>query len=166
MGNQEFPSMNETESSWADVSCGFDVTGGELLETNDIAAIKWASKVSVGTRKGLSGGRVTASTAGEIEHSLSVTFYRAGLRKLVRALIAKAPTVRGNVKAISRVFWNLNVQSTPAGEDDIYEHNFLSCRLLSNSFDLKEGSDADKIEVECFVTEILEKVDNVDVALL
>ncbi len=163
---QEFPSLNQIESSWAEVSCGFDIDGGELIDETDIAAIKFDDKVSVGTRVGLSGGLITGSTAGSVESNLSITFYRAGLRKLKKGLIKKAPLRRGNQRAISLVFWNLILQSTPVGDEDIYEHRFKSCRLLGNSYDLKEGSDADKIEVPCFVTQIAELIDGEEIVLL
>lgn len=162
---QEFPSLNQIESSWADVSCGFDIDGGELINESDIAAIKFDDKVSVGTRKGLSGGLVTGSTAGEVESNLEIVFYRAGLRRMQRGLIKRAPLVRGQ-RAISRVFWNLIMHSTPVTSEDIYEHRFKACRLLGRGYDLKEGSDSDMITVPCFVTQIAELIDGEEIVLL
>lgn len=162
---QDFPSMNQVESSWADISCGFDIAGGELIDETDIAGIKFDDKVNVGTRKGLSGGLITGSTAGEVESNLTITFYRGGLRKLQKALAAKAPTRRGQ-KAIALVFWNMIVQSTPVGSDEIYEHRFKACRLLGRGYDFKEGSDSDKVEVPCFVTQIVEVIDGEEIVLL
>jgi hypothetical protein len=161
----EFPSLNGVESSWADLKITTDIDGGELIEMSDIAGIKFGDKVSVGVRKGVSGGRVMAATQGEVETNLSITFYRSGFRKLVRGLKNVAPTRRGQ-KLISLAFFSIQGQSTPVGEDDIYEHMLRGIRILSRSYDLKEGTDADKIEVECFVTQYVELDEGDEISLI
>src|ERR1051325_8370641 len=112
MVTQAYPSLNDSEPSWADIGVTATVDGGQLIEMADVAAIKWSDKVEVGVRKGTSGGRVMARTAGEISYEASATLYRGGHRRLVRGLMAKAP-VRGNQSRIGQIAFDILIQHTP-----------------------------------------------------
>lgn len=162
---QSYPSVNDIAPSWADIGVTAIISGGALLETSDIAAIKWSRKVEVGNQRGTSGGRIMARTTGEGSQEASATLYRSGLRKLLRALMVLAPR-RGNQVRISQVAFDLLIQHTPFGEVDIYTTKIKGCRYLGDSDDMKEGNEADKIEVTLNPIEIVQLIDGEEVVLL
>lgn len=169
MVNQAFPSLQDVEPSWADVAITATVGGGALLAMADIAALKWSDKVEVGQRRGTSGGRVMARTNGSVDYEASGTFYRAGHRRLIKALMAQAVVagaVRGNQRLVSLVGFDIMIQHTPLGETEIYQVKLKGCRLLGRSHDMKEGNDADQIELQLNPIEIVEIVGGVEVVLL
>lgn len=162
---QLFPSLNDVEPSWADIQVTFTAYGGKLLDMVDIAAIKWSRKVEVGVRRGASGGRVMARTTGEGSQEATATLYRSGLRRLIKSLISQAP-VRGRQVIIGNVGFDVLIQHTPPGEFEIYQTKIKGCRYLGDSDDMKEGTDADKIEVTLNPIEIVNIVNGQEVVLL
>lgn len=165
MTNQAFPSLNDIEPSWADIATTFTVIGGDLLEMADIAGLKWSRKVEVGERRGASGGRVMARTTGSGSQEASATLYRSGLRKLIRALMKQAPT-RGNQVQIGLVAFDIMIQHTPPGETEIYQTKIKGCRYLGDADDMKEGNDADKVEVTLNPIEVVQIIDGKEVVLI
>lgn len=163
--NQEYPSIQDIAPSWADIKTTFSVTDGDILDMIDYAGIKWSRKVEVGEQRGASGGRVMARTTGQGSQEASATLYRSGLRKLIKALMAQAPT-RGNQKVISLVSFDVLIQHTPPGETEIYVTKLKGCRYLGDSDDMKEGNEADKIEVTLNPIEIVQIIDNQEIVLL
>lgn len=165
MTNQAIPNVDETECSWADIAVTSRITGGPLVELRDIAAIKSSRSVDVGVRKGTSGGRIMARTAGEVSYDASITFYKGGLRRFKQALMSVAPT-RGNQVLISLVTFDVLVQHTPLGSEAIYQRKIRGCRYLGDSEDLGEGVDADQTEVTINPIEIFDIIDGKEVVLL
>lgn len=165
MAQQEYPTLNDLAPSWADIVTSFTIYGGSLLETTDYSAINWSSSVEVGEKRGASGGRVMARTSGAASHEASATFYRSGFRKLLRALMEKAP-VRGNQRLVSLVGFDVLIQHTPVGETEIYQTKIKGCRLLGASASMAEGVDADVLELTLNPIEIVQIIDGVEVALL
>ena len=163
--NQLFPSLNDIEPSWADIHATFTVFGGVALSMVDFAAIKWSRKVEVGVRRGASGGRVMARTTGEGSQDASATLYRSGLRRLIKGLMALAPT-RGRQVIISNVGFDILIQHTPPGEIEIYQTKIKGCRYLGDADDMKEGTDADKVEVTLNPIEIVQIINGREVVLL
>jgi len=165
MSTQTFPSLNDIAPSWADITVTASIDGGQLIEMADIAAIKWDRQVEVGEQRGASGGRVMKRTTGSQKLEGSVTLYRSGLRRLIRGLYPLAP-IRGNQRRISLVAFDFVVQHTPQGGTDIYETHMKGCRYLGDSDDMKEGPEADKIEVNVNPIEIAQIVDGFEIVLL
>ncbi len=165
MANQAYPSIGDDEPSWADIAVTGSVFDGPVIDMADIAAIKFGDKVEVGVRKGTSGGRVMGRTAGEGSQEASATMYRSGHRKLVKALMTKGRT-RGNQIAIGGVKFDIFVQWTPFGETEIYQVKIVGCRMLGRSFDAKEGTDPDKVELILNPMQIIEVIDGQEVVLL
>lgn len=163
--NLAFPSLNAIEPSWADIQVTGTVLGGLLIDMSDIAALKWARKVEVGERRGTSGGRVMARTTGSLSHEASATFYRSGVRNLVKALMPLAP-IRGTQSLISLVSFDILIQHTPPGEIEIYQTKIKGCRYLGDSDDMKEGNDADKVDVTLNPLEIVNIINGQEVVLL
>ena len=147
--NQNFPTVDGDECSWADIGVTFNVPGG-ATQTLDLEGIKTGSKVEVGESSGASGGRVMKTTAGKESNEASATFTREQhavfIEALEKAAIAKG-LVRGNEVAISGVRFDLLIQHTPLGSSRIYAKKLSGCRYLGGSDDMKEGNEADKIEV-------------------
>jgi len=165
MVNQAYPSLNDIEPSWADIAVTATVSGGALLDMSDIAALKWSRKVEVGKRYGASGGRVMARTTGQGDQEASGSFYRSGMRKLIKGLMELAPT-RGNQVIISLVSFDLVIQHTPPGESEIYQVKIKGCRYLGDADDMKEGNDADKVELTLNPIEIVNIIGGKEVVLL
>ena len=163
--NASFPSLNDVEPSWADIAITFSLTGGILLPMQAIAGIKWSRKVEVGERRGASGGRVMARTTGQASYEASATIYRSGLLTLIEGLTTLAP-FRGATAVIGLVAFDVMIQHTPPGSVDIYETKIKGCRFLGDSDDMKEGSEADKIEITLNPIEIVNVIDGLEVSLL
>lgn len=166
MINQTFPSVNEIAPSWADIEVTLTVAdGGQALSMIDIAAVKWSRSVEVGEQRGATGGRVKARTTGSGSQESSMTLYRSGLRKMIKALIEKAPE-RGNQKVIGLVSFDVLIQHTPLGETEIYKTKIKGCRYLGDSDDMQEGNEADKIEVTLNPIEVVQIINGVEVVLI
>lgn len=169
MTNQAYPSLNDIAPSWADIGVNFAVSGGSALDMADIKALKWSRKVEVGNQIGASGGRVMARTTGSGTQEASATLYRSGMRKLIKGLMAQAQTlgfVRGNQVIISRVSFDITIQHTPPGETEIYEVHVKGCRFLGDADDMKEGNDADTLEITLNPIEIANIINGKEVVLL
>lgn len=165
MVNQAYPSLNDFEPSWADIAITATATGAPLLEMSAVAALKWSRKVEVGEARGTSGGRIMKRTTGQGSQDASGTFYRSGMRALIKSLMAVAPT-RGNQVLISLVSFDIDIQHTPPGETEIYHVRIKGCRYLGDSDDMKEGTDADKVEITLNPIEIANIVNGQEVVLL
>jgi len=165
MVNQAYPTLNDIEPSWADIAVTATVSGGSLLSIADIASIKWTRKVEVGEKRGASGGRVMARTTGQASYEASATLYRSGMRNLLKALVATAPT-RGNQAIVSLVAFDILIQHTPPGESEIYQVKIKGCRYLGDSDDMKEGMEPDKVEVTLNPIEIANIINGQEVVML
>lgn len=167
MTNQAYPSVNDFETSWADVSIALTPQDGSIIDAADFASFKWSRKVDVGVRRGTSGGRVMARTTGQGDQDASCECYRTSwMTKILPALVAKAPR-RGNQARIALVAFDITVQHTPIGSPDIFTTKMKGCRYLGDSDDMKEGSDPDKIELTLNPIEVVNIMpDGTEVVLL
>jgi hypothetical protein len=165
MANQLYPALNDIAPSWADIAVTTTVYDGALLDMQDIAGINWSRTVEVGELRGASGGRVMARTSGSMSCEATITLYRSGYRRLLKALKEVAPE-RGNQKLVSLVGFDIMIQHSPQGEVEIYQTKIKGCRLLGNSSDNAEGTDADKVEVTLNPLEIVEIIDGEEIALI
>lgn len=156
-------------------------SSGPLIEMGDIAAINFKDTVEVGEQK--EGGRVINRTRGEVKSEASVTLYLSGYEKLLTALIAIAP-VRGAQSLISLVQFTVNIQFTPpsgngiAGQalgaaasalgvgGGIVERRLKGCRIMGDSLDAKEGTDAQQVEVPLSVLEIARVISGKELVML
>lgn len=138
--SQEYPTLNDVEPSWADVTFSMPIYGGETVTTNDIAAVKWSDKVDVGLVRGTNGGRKSKRTTGQYDCDASITFYRSGWDKFRLALAAI------NSK-IALVGFDVLVQHTPPGSNKVFNVKITGCRVTGRSNDMSESADADKVEV-------------------
>lgn len=163
--NQEYPTLNDVAPSWADIQTSFSIYGGSLIELIDYSAINWSDTVEVGAQRGASGGRVMKRTTGQLSSEASATFYKSGLRKLLKGLAAKAPT-RGNQKLVSLVGFDIHIQHSPPESTDIFEVKIKGCRLLGRTAAMAEGADADQVEVNLNPIQIVEIIDGEEIVLL
>lgn len=160
MPSQDFPSVNEHECSWSDISITSMVFGGRTLKGADWEGIKWSRKVEVGESRGTSGGRVRKRTAGAESSEASGTQTRAGWAELMEALEEAAESAgltRGDEVYISGVAFDILVQHTPLGSERIYETKLEGCRFLGDSSDMKQGNEADMIELVLNPMKVLTK---------
>lgn len=150
MPNQAYPTVNEHECSWADIAVTFNIPEGATVGIVDLEGIKWSRKVEVGESRGTSGGRVMKRTAGSESVEASATLTRSGVAQLVEGLevaAVSAGLTRGNEVVISGVSFDILIQHTPLGSSRIYTAKLSGCRFLGDSDDMKEGNEADKIEL-------------------
>lgn len=161
MANQAFPNVNGNACSWADIQVTLNVPGGADAPLFDLEAIKWSDKVEVGERRGTSGGRVMETTAGQLSSEATATISRSGATQFIEALEVAARllpgAIRGNRIAISGVRYDILIQHTPLGTERIYEAKLSGCRFLGRSHDLKQGNEADMVEITLNPIEIAEK---------
>lgn len=106
-----------------------------------------------------------ARTTGQASYEASATIYRSGLLTLIQGLTTLAP-FRGATAVIGLVAFDVMIQHTPPGSDEIYETKIKGCRFLGDADDMKEGSDADKIEITLNPIEIVNVIDGLEVSLL
>lgn len=148
-----YASVNDNECSWSDIELTLAIPGAEALEGLDFTGVKWARKVDLGKRKGPSGGRVMARTSGEGTHEASCAMAKSSYHTLIEALAKVAPQ-RGNQRLISKVSFSLLVQHTPLGSDKVYTTVIKGCRLTSDASDMKEGPDAEVVEITLDTIEV------------
>ena len=163
--NNEYPSLDGVAPSWADIVIKATPIGGNLIDLIDIAAINTNTTVEVGEQRGATGGRVRKRTTGSVSYEASMTLYRTGYQTLLRNLQALAP-VRGNQRLVSLVHFQIQVQHTPPGDEEIYEYVLKGCRWMGRALNGAEGTDADQVEVPLSVIEIADIVDGVEVVAL
>jgi hypothetical protein len=137
---QEYPTLNDVEPSWADVTISLPIYNGETVATNDIAAVKWSDKVEVGTVRGTNGGRKSKRTTGQYDCDSSITFYKSGWKAFREKLAAINPK-------ISLVGFDIMIQHTPPNSTAIHNVKIAGCRVLGRTADMAEGADADKVEI-------------------
>lgn len=161
--DQSFPSLNDFEPGWADVTCKASIDKGKLLDMEDMAALKWSRKVDVGMRKRR--GRPFARTYGSSGFEASMTLYRGCRRKFIEGLMEKAPT-RGDEVLIGLVSFDLVIQHSPIGAAKIDIVKILGCRYLGDANDLKEGDDPDQLEITLNPLKIVEVINGKNVLLV
>ncbi len=150
MPNQAFPSVNSQECSWADIAVTFNIPSGDTVPLVDLEGIKFSRKVEVGESRGTSGGRVMKRTAGSETVEASASMSRSGVVQLVEALEVAAMAagqIRGNEVIISGVSFDILVQHTPLGDSRIYTAKLSGCRFLGDSYDHKQGNEAEMVEL-------------------
>ncbi len=160
-----YPLLDGIAPSWADITLKITPSGGPILTVEDFAALHSGRSVEVGEQRGASGGRVMRRTTGAVSYESSITFYRTGYQKLIRELAKLAPS-RGNQKLVGLVHWGVQVQHKPFNSAEIYERRWKGCRLLGDTLDAAEGTDADQVEVPVSVIEIVDMIDGAEVVLL
>lgn len=161
MANQAYPNVNGDICSWADIAVTLNIPGGTEVPLFDLEAIKWSDKVEVGEQRGASGGRVMGTTAGQLSSEATATLSRAGAVQFIEAIETAALSlpgaVRGNRVRIAGVRFDILIQHTPLGTERIFEAKLSGCRFLGRSHDLKQGNEADMVEIILNPIEIAEK---------
>jgi hypothetical protein len=165
MPNNEFPILDGIAPSWADIIVRATPKGGPLIEMKDIAAINTGTSLEVGEQEGASGGRVIKRTSGRGKQEASITFYRSGFQRFLRALMALAPS-RGNQRLISLVHFGIQIQHTPPGDVEIYEYRIKGCRYMGRTMNAAEGVDAQQVECPISVLEIADMIDGEEVVMI
>lgn len=162
----DYPVLDGIAPSWADIGIKLKPTGGSLIEVKDIAALNSSVAVEVGNQRGASGGRVMKRTTGSVSYDGVMNLYRDGFLTLIEALSAVAP-VRGAQRVISLVPFLVEVQYTPVGSDRIYHYRLKGCRMLGETDNAAEGTDASQIECPLSVLEKVHvKADGTEVIYL
>ena len=163
--NQAYPVLDGIAPSWAGVIIKCSIYDGALLDIRDISAINTGTAVEIGEQRGASGGRVTRRTTGSATPTASMTLYRSGYQKLARNLASVAPK-RGKQRLISLVHFDVQVQHTPEGSDEVYEYRIMGCRVMGRDLNGAEGVDADQVELPINTLQIIDIIDGNEVVML
>lgn len=160
MPSQASASVNVHECSWADLEAVLNVPGGASLNLYDFEALKWGRKLEVSGTKGMSGGRPMKRTRGDASYEGSATASRAGWMILLSALETAAVALslaRGDRVPIGVIEFDLLLQHSPLGDPQTYAVKMSGCRLLGDASDMKQGPEADMIELELNPIEVATK---------
>jgi hypothetical protein len=160
MANEAYASVNVHECSWADLSVTINIIDAAELKVTDLEGCKWGAKVEVGESRGLSGGRRMKRTRGSVSYEGSASATRAGWMALLEGLETAAMAkglVRGDRILIGAVEFDVLFQHTPLGDSRIYATKMTGCRLLEHGSDMKQGNDADVIELNLDPMEVATK---------
>jgi hypothetical protein len=153
-------SVNVHECSWADIECTLLIPNGPSITIEDVEGWKWASKLEVGESRGVSGGRPRKRTRGSASHEASATATRGGWMALGEAIETAAIALgqqRGDQVIIGGVAFDVLLQHSPLGDTRIYSVKLVGCRLLGDSSDMKQGSEADMVELTLNPLNIMRK---------
>jgi hypothetical protein len=163
--NNQYPVLDGIAPSWADLSCKCKLYNGPLIEIFDCAAINSGTTLEVGEMRGASGGRVVKHTTGASSATASITFYRSGYQKFIRALKNVAPR-RGNEAILSLVHFDIQVFHSVPGDDEIYEYRLKGMRYGGRTMNPAEGTDAEQVEVPMVIKKVVDVIDNVECVVL
>ena len=165
MATNEFPTYNGVAVSWADVNLRFSPTGAAVLETSDFKDISTSRKVEVGDVYGASGGAPMNRTTGQAKYEGTITLYRIGYQKLLRALKPVAP-IRRNRRILTLVHFGVQVLHTPFNSVEIFDRRIKGARVISDELKSAEGIEADTVPVGLSIIDIVDMIDGEEVALL
>ena len=168
MTEQGYSTVDVESQSWANIGIEFQLYNGPTLKAPDPKAIKWKTSLEVGVQKHTS-GQVKAYTRGAVTQDGSMTLYAGGTIVLLKACIAVCKTL-GYVDAsgayqYGRVVFDIPILHTPYGETEIRKVKLLGCRIKSDAFDGKMGSDPDENELDLMIARV-ERVIGGDRAVL
>lgn len=157
MTEQAYSTVDVESQSWANIGIEFQFYNGPTLAAPDPKAIKWKTSLEVGVQKHTS-GQVKGYSRGAATQDGSVEFYAGGTIAFIKTCIAVCKTM-GYVDAsgayqYGRVIFDIPVLHTPYGETEIRKVRLIGCRIKSDAFDGKEGTDVDTNELELIVTRV------------
>lgn len=162
----DYPTYNDVAPSWSDIDTVLNISGGVSLKDIDYKGIKCNSTVAVGEQRGASGGRVIKRTTGAKTDTASASYYRSGLQKLFKALVAVAPKDKQGRPQISLVTFDVVANHTPPTSTEIYTVVIRGCRLIKTDASFAEGNEADVVELDLHPMEVVWMVDGKEVVLL
>jgi hypothetical protein len=159
MADQSSASVNVHECSWADIQVTLNVPGGANVPVVDIEGWKWERKneraISMGTS-----GRPKKRTRGAPSYAASATATRGGWMMMIEEIEKAAEAlgqVRGDQVIIGGIDFDVLIQHTPLGDSRIYAVKLKGCSLDGDSSDMKQGNEADMIELVLNPLEIATK---------
>lgn len=159
--NQSYSSVNVHECSWADAEFDMSIVGGAKISLVDLEAAKWSSKLERAITKGSSGGRPMKRTRGDLSHEATITASRGGWMIILEALEVLAESIPGRVRGdqviVGGLEFDILIQHSPQGDSRIYATKLRGCSNDGWSSDMKQGNEADMIEVPVNPIEILQK---------
>lgn len=168
MSEQSYSTVDVESQSWANIGIEFQFYNGPTLPAPDPKAIKWKTALEVGVQK-FTSGQIKSYTRGTSSADGSLELYAGGTIVLIKSCIAVAKA-NGYVDAsgayqYGRVVFDVPILHTPYGETEIRKVKLIGCRIKSDAFDGKEGSDSDVNALDLIITRV-ERVIGGDRAVL
>ena len=159
MPDNSSSSLNIHECSWADLTVSPIIPGGATLTLLDLEGWKWARKLERAESRGI-GGRIKKRTRGQASFEASATATRGGWMGILEGIEVAATAlnlVRDDIVVIGGVDFDVLLQHTPLGSTRVYTVKLIGCSLDSDSSDMKQGNEADMIEMGLNPMDILVK---------
>ena len=159
MPDNSSASLNIHECSWADGVISILAPGGPTVDMQDLEAWKWSRKNVRGESRGM-GGRMKKRTRGSSSCEASATATRAGWMVLIETIESIALAlgrVRDDKVIIGGIDFDVVIQHTPLGDSRIYAVKLSGCSLDGDSSDMKQGNEADMVEMVLNPMEIATK---------
>lgn len=149
MPDNSSASLNVHECSWADATINILVPGGPTVPLLDLEAWKWSRKNERGESRGLS-GRPKKRTRGNPSYEASCTASRGGwmiILETVEEIAVSLNRTRDDKVIIGGIDFDVIIQHTPLGDSRVYAVKLAGCSLDGDSSDMKQGNEADMIEM-------------------
>lgn len=149
MADNSSASLNAHECSWADIAVNILAPGGATVNLLDIEGWKWSRKNERAESRGTS-GRPKKRTRGQVSYEGSASATRGGWMVVLEAIEAVALAlgqVRDDKVIIGGIDFDVIIQHTPLGDSRIYAVKLSGCSLDGDSSDMKQGNEADIIEL-------------------
>lgn len=159
MADNSSASLNAHECSWVDGAIAILAPGGATVPLLDLEGWKWARKNERAESRGMS-GRPKKRTRGSPSFEGSASATRAGWMVVLEAIEAVAVSlgqVRDDKVIIGGIDFDVLIQHTPLGDSRIYAVKMTGCSLDGDSSDMKQGNEADIVELVLNPLEIATK---------
>lgn len=158
--SEDFPTLNGEAQGWFNAQIFVQGYGGVELAAADLKDISWSETVEVGEQRS-TGGRLKARTVGQNKCEAKATWYADGYDAFITNLATIANAL-GRVDSsgaaqISLVGFDILIQHTPLDQSWITEKKIMGCRMLSDSGQSGEGTDAETVETGLNPTRIMRK---------
>jgi len=163
MATNDYPVYNGIAPSWCDIQATAQIDGGVALNLPHIQAINTGVEIELGPIE--AGGRVITRTSGARKDSASMQLTHSDYVAFLRQLTALAPT-RGTQRVTRTVHFDLQIQWTPPGSDEIFEERVKGCVFTGRDLNSAKSTDATMVDVKLSPIEIVDVVDGVEVIAL
>lgn len=157
MAEQSYSTVDVEAQAWCNIGVEFSFYNGPTLAAPDIKALKWKTSLEVGVQR-FTSGQVKAYSRGNSSNEGSIELYAGGTIVLIQNCIAVAKTLGlkddSGAYQYGRVMFDIPIRHRMFGETELRQVKLIGCRLKSDAFDGKEGSDVDTTELDLIVTRV------------
>lgn len=145
----EYPEIQGSMTSWANIKVASEIHDGETFITRDYSAIDWDHALEVAAVPG-TGPMPVGVADGAYTANGSMTMYARRALDFQKALMASKPGV-----GFMRIFFDLQLSWEPLeGDGEIITVKLVGCRIMSEAGKNAPGPDGAALEFPLFVTRV------------